>query len=579
MFYSIIGALLGLPIISGCFLSQDGVKAAAVIIIFFIIVFQIVRPTLAKAEQAQWSGPGKVLLFPCLLSHTRLFPKKHSFSYSYLTVGVPVGFEGNAGGLVSVLGRVGPDLSSLLSFAPRMPRAWFSIDAADYLERGKPELGLRGKLDEYLRTQEADPAAYPYAYLVTAARVLGYHHNPVSFWYLYDADKCLAAMILEVNNTFDERRMYFLTRDDIDEPIDHSPNQQDIEPTQTRRSEQTGSPWAVLKQSWPKDFHVSPFNSRKGSYTLTASDPLYPFMQGRGAISITIKLKSSKGHCKMVARLSSDGAAVDPCDMTPGQKVIFLLSWWWDCFLAFPRVLKEAFSLFYRHRLHMWYRPEPLKDTISRKADKTEQHLEGIFRRYLQHLVEQSATPLKVRYIASGLVQDTTQLMLSSPVQDRPECAPELEFRVLTPVFYKRFIHYLDDLDAFSCELNESRTIWVSHPDLLPTFALNKLSAVVEPTASGGDIYLRIIGNLRVRPERIVRPLTSNSVATKAQTTDNQDSGRSAMDVYVIAHEPPCSRAAYQRCVLKLFLAERMLAGVAPSVSVQRLFRLASLVA
>ncbi len=91
-----------------------------------------------------WPGPGKVLLLPCRTSHSRVFPQKHSFSYSYLAVGVPVGFEGTAGGLVSV--EAGDK-------SKQGPRGWFIIDPEDYLERGKPGLSLREKLDDYLRAQ------------------------------------------------------------------------------------------------------------------------------------------------------------------------------------------------------------------------------------------------------------------------------------------------------------------------------------------------------------------------------------------------------------------------------------------
>ncbi|KAL8954704.1 MAG: hypothetical protein Q9183_006972, partial [Haloplaca sp. 2 TL-2023] len=56
-------------------------------------------------------------------------------------------------------------------------------------------------------------------------------------------------MILEVNNTFDERRMYFLKNLNPDE-------QNQVETT-------TDPPKPKFKTTWPKDFHVSPFNSRK----------------------------------------------------------------------------------------------------------------------------------------------------------------------------------------------------------------------------------------------------------------------------------------------------------------------------
>jgi DUF1365 family protein len=59
--------------------------------------------------------------------------------------------------------------------------------------------------------------------LITAPKLLGYSFNPVSFWYLYSADRKLSAMILEVNNTFDERHIYFLEPAEVlSEELGHS---------------------------------------------------------------------------------------------------------------------------------------------------------------------------------------------------------------------------------------------------------------------------------------------------------------------------------------------------------------------
>jgi DUF1365 family protein len=40
--------------------------------------------------------------------------------------------------------------------------------------------------------------------------VLGYAFKPVSFWYCHRADNSLAAIVVEVNNTFGERHCYLL---------------------------------------------------------------------------------------------------------------------------------------------------------------------------------------------------------------------------------------------------------------------------------------------------------------------------------------------------------------------------------
>lgn len=86
------------------------------------------------------------LVFPCRTSHTRMFPKSHSFSYSYLFVGIPIGWRGTIGKLLSA------DMKSL-PWKVRSPRSWLSVESADHLERGDHVHGLRWKLESYLRTQ------------------------------------------------------------------------------------------------------------------------------------------------------------------------------------------------------------------------------------------------------------------------------------------------------------------------------------------------------------------------------------------------------------------------------------------
>lgn len=92
-------------------------------------------------------SPLKPILFPCRTSHTRIFPKKHSFSYSYLYVGIPVGWRGWISSLLTA------DLKTLPWRGRKPKNGWFNIDSADYLARGDSMHGLRGKLDTYLESQ------------------------------------------------------------------------------------------------------------------------------------------------------------------------------------------------------------------------------------------------------------------------------------------------------------------------------------------------------------------------------------------------------------------------------------------
>ena len=74
------------------------------------------------------------------VSHLRLFPKRHSFVYSYLTLGIPVR---------------SPSPNWLLSLDTKdwWRRGWLSVTADDHLTPGDEGQTLSEKLNCYLRQQ------------------------------------------------------------------------------------------------------------------------------------------------------------------------------------------------------------------------------------------------------------------------------------------------------------------------------------------------------------------------------------------------------------------------------------------
>lgn len=218
--------------------------------------------------------------------------------------------------------------------------------------------------------QDVSPKKYPFAYLVTAPRFLEYSFNPVSFWYLYSTENRLTAMILEVNNTFDERRMYLL-EDKFSPEISCETESPQSGKNDALQPPRLANGTIKFARTWAKDFHVSPFNSRKGSYSLVASNLLSELSASK-PINNTITLGSSKGHAKIVARVFSTESAINPEDMTGWAKIRFILSWWWMGFVTYPRIVREAGKIFFRRKLHVWFRPEVLKDSIGRRENDRE---------------------------------------------------------------------------------------------------------------------------------------------------------------------------------------------------------------
>lgn len=194
-------------------------------------------------------------------------------------------------------------------------------------------------------------------------------------------------MILEVNNTFDERRLYFLKNSEPADPKSEYEDESEYETHEFLGNEIRVSSKDPVDKShgkfsavWPKDFHVSPFNSRKGTYSLSATDPFVNHLaNGKlkascGQVNNTITLSSSKEYPKLIARVFSTSESIDPYSLSEWQVFKFVLSWCWVGFVTFPRIVREAGKLFFRRKLHVWYRPEVLEDSLGRKETDYERY-------------------------------------------------------------------------------------------------------------------------------------------------------------------------------------------------------------
>ena len=83
----------------------------------------------------------KPLIIPGRISHTRIYPKHHAFSYSYLMVGIPIHSPNQGNWLLSV------------DQHPWWNRGWLRVEAGDHLGRGGDKDGIYHKLQSYLESQ------------------------------------------------------------------------------------------------------------------------------------------------------------------------------------------------------------------------------------------------------------------------------------------------------------------------------------------------------------------------------------------------------------------------------------------
>jgi DUF1365 family protein len=483
------------------------------------------------------------LLIPSRTNHARLHPKNHSFSYSYLFVGIPVGLQGRVGG------------GNVLSIDSPRP-AWFDVRSEDFLSRSQAQQTLAEKLKRYLHAQGVTDRDYAFAYLVTAPRFLRYSFNPVSFWYLYDSDTRLKYMVLEVNNTFDERRMYLLKSERA---------------KSTDGTEHDAAPKELIfSDTWNKDFHVSPFNSRKGSYSLKAIDPLAAYQEtGQVKIDNTIVLRSSKDEAKIVARVFSEGPPREPTAVTALELTRFIAAWWWVGLATFPRIVWEAQKLFFKRKLHVWYRPETAASSIGRNYNANERALEEFFRVFLTHVVEHSNQPLRVIYEPAH--NENKEFVLYSPGFTYEEAQTHtLTLKVLSPAFYSRFIHYGHAKEAFDREClatdEKNRTLLIDGAHALPILldsiqASDKHTRVhLKPLSVLDRLRWSCVQRLRCPPAANSYPSTTVRSHDDRMLLDIRSFPLSEMDRY-IQHHSSSSSEAYTRIATKLFAAERLTFG------------------
>jgi DUF1365 family protein len=141
------------------------------------------------------SGTAQALLGTGVVRHRRLRPTVHAFAYPTYFLLLPMRALRHSG-------------------AQQLPRNRFGLLSFHDRDHGDGRHDALAWLDEVLHGEGIADAGGE-IWLQTYPRVLGYVFKPVSFWYCHRGDGSLAAIVVEVNNTFGERHCYLLDGTDL----------------------------------------------------------------------------------------------------------------------------------------------------------------------------------------------------------------------------------------------------------------------------------------------------------------------------------------------------------------------------
>ena len=142
------------PTSSSTIFAQILAAASTILLLFLISVLPQFANKIPQ-QQRQHQSPKPVspinipLIIPGRISHARLFPKHHSFSYSYLMVGIPIHSPNRGNWVLSIDQRAW------------WKRGWLRVEAADHLGRGCDKDGIHSKLRSYLESQVGKKCSNP----------------------------------------------------------------------------------------------------------------------------------------------------------------------------------------------------------------------------------------------------------------------------------------------------------------------------------------------------------------------------------------------------------------------------------
>lgn len=204
-------------------------------------------------------------------------------------------------------------------------------------------------MHELTTIQGENPDEWAHCYFLSPPSANGQSFNPLSFYYLYTAEKELGAMIVQLDTSYVTRRLWF---------------------ARNCREPGTSKGPYTFRCKFEKDLQISPFTPVSGaSYVIDSSDPL---ASPDGHANLLINLK--KGNTSiMLGRVTTTSEPLDIASASYGSRLLFLMKWWYiptGGFVAF-RILKEAARIYLTQpmeNLDVQTRAEQIKTSIAKHS-------------------------------------------------------------------------------------------------------------------------------------------------------------------------------------------------------------------
>ncbi|KAI0944567.1 hypothetical protein AcW1_002244 [Taiwanofungus camphoratus] len=286
-------------------------------------------------------APNRAYILQNSVTHRRLLPTESAHSFSYPTLAL----------LVS--------LNALESHSLDLARGWVfgygglywritGLRSSAYLtDENDSKQSIKSKLLKILSSHGYDERLFDDAWMMTMPSYLGFEGiNPLTVYFCYQTGGNLWIVVLEIHNTFGERHVHVLKIGLGEDP----------------------TPFKGFQHQWtfPRQFHVSPFNDRSGFYTVSiTSPPHHPSTLStsdapRPKVRVHLHaLEPASPNIPGPLKLTAVLHARKSYPLTSRNFLSALTRQPFVLMLSFARILYHAWILYHQKRLDIYVRPEP----------------------------------------------------------------------------------------------------------------------------------------------------------------------------------------------------------------------------
>lgn len=267
----------------------------------------------------------------------------------------------------------------------------------------------------------------------------------MSWWYLYNKDRELEALILEINNSYWEKRNILLRIKPTSDKLKTSESPETsryLDKGQSVQSLPSATKAKFYGGEWQKYIFASPFEKVDGLVSQRMMDPLDPDAWKPDASFSNMTTLEESGEVRMTTRLTCDSSPIDPTAMSWSDVAKLVLRWTLPGMMTTPEIIFKALKIRFLGRMKMNSKPPVRSGSVGRPIQKLEMYVCQIWA-LMMNSADANSEILNLSFEPIfPIVSGYTRIPLSSPTYLVDRSLMTVSACVLLPSMVKKLSVY-----------------------------------------------------------------------------------------------------------------------------------------